>query len=83
MNERYKQLKKMYEDIDKEILLLHEKQQNIKQLMEEVCPHERLVQVEGDPFGIGDSLDEEVQCKCRDCYRYFNQEQVEGWKNKN
>ena len=70
MNTEYHQLKKEYDAITETILELYQKQGEIRNLMEKACTHERLVEVESDPF------EDETKFKCKDCYRYFSKEEI-------
>ena len=70
MNTEYHRLKKEYDEITQTILDLYQKQGEIRDLMEKACTHERLVEVQPDPF------EEETKFKCKDCYCYFTKEEI-------
>lgn len=72
MNATYRRLKKEYDDIEQTILNLYRKQGDIRALMEQACTHVRLVEVQPDPF------EEETKFKCKDCYRYFTEDELKG-----
>lgn len=68
MNDTYLRLKKEYDDITKQISSLYTKQRNTRELMEQACIHNNLIEVDSDPFL-------ETKYKCKDCFRYFTQEE--------
>lgn len=77
MNEEYNRLKKQYDLIGQQISNLHDKQNKIRDLMEAACTHVNLQQIEPDEFLVGiDVENEEVTYKCKDCYCYISEEEL-------
>ncbi|MFY0516275.1 hypothetical protein ACOMCU_00395 [Lysinibacillus sp. UGB7] len=81
MNEEYKRLKAEYDQVGREISALHDRQNELRDLMEEACTHSDLLKIEPDSYLVGIGVeDDEVKYKCKDCYRYFTKEEVEVMK---
>lgn len=83
MNDEYKQLKSEYDQVGREISALHDRQNELRDLMEKVCTHSDLLKIIPDSFLVGMGVeDDELKYKCKDCYRYFSEEEAAAVKAK-
>lgn len=83
MNEEYKRLKAEYDQVGREISALHDRQNTIRDLMEEACTHFDLLEIIPDSYLVSIGVeDDEIKFKCKDCYRYFTKDEAAAIKAK-